>query len=293
MRPPHARNRDAEQGFILIAVLWILAAIAGLVGMYAVYVSTTARSTLVYAERLRMDEAIQAAVEMTAFRLVGTKDPGQQPAGAFAFPLGAFFVTVAYRPETARIDINAASRTTLANLFTALGAKPPDASYYADRIVGWRGANPEAGISAEAAAYAAAGLPYGPREGLFQSVDELWIVLGLPAWLVQQSLPYVTVFSGRADVDARFASALAAGAANTSSPDGETAPTTPGMMPAVSTIATPPASAEPDTGTARPKAIRASISVMRNGVAARTADVVLLFDPDGERPYDVLSWHDE
>ena len=46
--------------------------------------------------------------------------------------------TVEYRTEAARIDLNAAPKEAFSGLFKTFGAKPDDADYYADRIMGWR-----------------------------------------------------------------------------------------------------------------------------------------------------------
>ena len=49
--------------------------------------------------------------------------------------------------------------------------------------------------------YKKAGLSYLPRGGPFAHVNELWLVQGLPASLVERALPYVTIFSGRPDIN--------------------------------------------------------------------------------------------
>jgi general secretion pathway protein K len=257
-------SRRSRDGFILIAVLWILAALAGLVGMYSAYVSMTARSSAIFAEHLRTEEAIYAAVELTAFRL-SAADSTLPIRGEFALQLGDAAVSVAYAPETARIDLNQASKETLVRLFASLGAKAEDARYYADRVIGWRAVG-EAGQSAEAFAYVSAGLAYPPREGPFQSVEELWNVMALPGWLVEQALPFVTIF-GDADAGLQPESSRPAG----------TAP------PASNTAAARLAAGEPTP-------VRLGVRVTRAGLPAQAAEVVIVTRRDGDEPYDVLSW---
>jgi general secretion pathway protein K len=40
-----------------------------------------------------------------------------------------------------------------------------------------------------------------PRQGPFSSADELWLVLGLPVSLAERAMPFVTVYSGMAEVN--------------------------------------------------------------------------------------------
>src|SRR5207253_10367553 len=68
-------------------------------------------------------------------------------------------------------------------------------------IVGWRTAQDPDQRNEEASAYRTAGLAYGPRQGPFAHVGELALVLGLPPFLVERALPFVTVFSGRAEIN--------------------------------------------------------------------------------------------
>src|SRR6202043_3081969 len=140
------------------------------------------------------------ALELAAYRLTAANDDLRPTQGAFAYRTASADVAVEFRSEAARIDLNAAPKELLAGLFAGLGARADAAAYYADRIVGWRQAGEVAGENQEAAAYRTAGLSYGPRQGPFSDVGELWLVLGLPPALVERALPFVTVFSGRPEV---------------------------------------------------------------------------------------------
>jgi general secretion pathway protein K len=114
---------------------------------------------------------------------------------------GRAAVAVDFRSEAGRVDLKSAPKELLAGLFAGLGAKYPDAEYYAERIIAWRTAQDPDQRNEEAAAYRAAGLTYGPRQGLFAHVGELALVLGLPPFLVERAQPFVTVYSGRAEIN--------------------------------------------------------------------------------------------
>jgi general secretion pathway protein K len=190
-----------RDGFIVVAVLWMLGALATLASIYAVYVINTATAMGVNDDRLQAEGLITAALELTAYRLTAT-DPDNRPSrGDFVFRLGRAAVAVDFRSEAGRIDLNSAPKELLTGLFAGLGAKYSDAEYFANRVLAWRTSQDPDRQNEEAAAYRAAGLPYGPRQAPFAHAGELALVLGLPPFLVERALPYVTVYSGRAEIN--------------------------------------------------------------------------------------------
>ena len=216
-----AARAPAADGFVLVAVLWILGGLATLAGVYAVYVVNAAAGMSVDRDRLQAEASMSGAVELTAYYL-GAVEPATRPSsGTFTFQLGGRGIAVSFVSEAARIDLNTAPKTLLAGLFRGLGAAPDDAEYYADRIEGWRKQS-DVEIESrdkEIAAYRAAGLAYDPRQHAFNSVQELWLVLGLPPALVERAMPYVTVFSGMPSVNVIDAAPEVLGALPGMSPD--------------------------------------------------------------------------
>ncbi|MEA2990658.1 MAG: ral secretion pathway protein [Alphaproteobacteria bacterium] len=293
--PKISRRRDRD-GFIVVAVLWILAALATLASIYAVYVSNTAAAASVNDDRIRAGALVSAAVELTAFQLTLGKPEERRPRGTFTFRIGTGSVAVEFRSEAARIDLNAAPKELLAGLFAALGASQTNAEAYAERIVGWRTLATGDDLSGtESSAYRTAGIPYRPRQGPFAHVSELWLVMGIPPVMVERALPFVTVFSGRADVSLLDAEPQVLAAL-------------PGMTPerlgailrqrnggrqdggGVLGGATSEAPAAPgDTA----KATRVKISIVFDNGRRLNAAVVILLLEGADDPYYVLSWRDD
>jgi general secretion pathway protein K len=204
-RRASSSQSSSEQGFVIVAVLWILAALAGLAGIFAAYMSNSAQALAVGDRGLRTEALVSASLELTAYQLLLAGDKKRPPSGSFRFRMNGAGVQVAFTSEAARIDLNVASKETLASLFVVLGARKEDAKEYADRIIGWRTRPIANSANEEAALYAAAGLPYPPRQSLFTHVNELHLVLGLPLAMVERALSFVTVFSGVSDVDKTIA----------------------------------------------------------------------------------------
>ena len=206
-------NSSACDGFIIVAVLWILVALATLASIYSIYINNSALAVSGMDDGLQAEALVSAGLELTAYRLAVPKDKdkdkdndkdkdAQRPTrGQFVFRLGRANVTVNYSSETARIDLNAAPKVLLAGFFAAIGASNDDADRYADRIIGWRQRPKPMDQAGEAALYRSAGLPYLPRGAPFAHASELWLVQGLPPELIRRALPFVTVYSGSADIN--------------------------------------------------------------------------------------------
>jgi general secretion pathway protein K len=191
---------DGTDGFIIVAVLWILAALATLASIIAVYVINTATAFTVHDERLQAETMARAAMELTVYQV--SLDPQAAPSrGSFAFRIGNATVATDFVSEAARIDLNAAPKELLSGLFVGLGATRGAADYYADRVIAWRAAS-QPGAPEESSYYRAAGLLYSPRGAPFQHVAEPGLVLGIPELIVDRAMPFITVYSAQTGINA-------------------------------------------------------------------------------------------
>jgi general secretion pathway protein K len=285
-----------DDGFIVVAVLWILGMLAVLISIYAIYVANAAVSLSVNDDRVQAEALVSAALELTAYRMTAVDEKSRPTKGDFAFRMGRARVAVEFRSEAARIDLNAAPKPLLAGLFVALGADHDDAEFYAERIVGWRSSN--AGLADqtdEAAAYRTAGLGYAPRQGPFANVGELWLVRGLPPALVERALPCVTVFSGLPTVNVLDAPQ-------------EVVAALPGMSAellyaVLSQRGTGPQNAAFVLGLLGPaqadatadgsKAIRVIVRLGFDNGRRVGAEAVIFLVKDGDEPFRILSWRDD
>jgi general secretion pathway protein K len=289
------RTGPSRDGFIVVAVLWMLGALATLASIYAVYVINTATAMGVNDERIQAEGLMTAALELTAYRLSATDSDNRPSRGDFFFRLGRAAVAVDFRSEAGRIDLNSASKELLTGLFARLGAKDSDADYYAARVIGWRTAQDPDQRNEEASAYRSAGLPYAPRQGPFAHVGELSLVLGLPPFLVERALPFVTVFSGRAEINILAAAP-------------EVVAAVPGMTPdrlyaLLSQVGRGPQNAQylqalvgdqPGITIEAGKTTRVAVRMdFDTGRRVRGEAVILLGTGEAREPFRVLSWRDD
>jgi general secretion pathway protein K len=288
-------SKPGERGFILVAVLWILAALATLASVYAVYVDLSAFAFHVDDDRLRIRASVQSGLELAAFELAAAPEDARPPRGAFSLRLDRSTIDVAFKAEGARVDINAASKELLAGLFAAVGASPEDAAAFADRLVAWRSKAGVAGQNDEAALYKSAGYAYSPRQAPFRNVLELSLVLGIPAAIVERVLPFVTIFNGHGEIDVRVAEYAVLAALPKAAPeqinqvlalraqgaqDGE------GLLKLLG-----PARVSATAKTSAATRVRVAVR-LDDGRQARVEAVILLLTGE-DRPFRVLSWRDD
>lgn len=191
----------SRDGFVVVAALWLLAALAALAAVVSIYLAQSAKALTTLDMALQSEMLTSAGLELAAYQLSASTSDRRPTRGQFGFSLAKTNITVEYLSEAARINLNLAPKVMLVGLFSALGAGPEDANLYAERVVGWRSSPKPNGLDVEAGLYAAAKVGYLPRQAAFESADELWLVLGLPAAIVERMLPFVTVYSGMAEVN--------------------------------------------------------------------------------------------
>jgi general secretion pathway protein K len=314
------RRRNSD-GFILVAVLWIIAALATLATIFSVYVINTATAFTVHDERLQAEGCARAAIELAVYQLTanlqGTQtsqaaQPTQAPQtpqaaeapqatqgaptrGRFVFRVGNAQVTTDFNSETARIDLNAAPKELLAGLFTALGAAPDAAQAYADRIIAWRSAPSADSAGNEASLYRAAGVIYAPRGNLFPHTAELGLVLGIPEVMVERALPFLTIYSGRPEINILDAAPQVIAALPGMEPARLQAVLAARQVPAqdAQALVASLGAAQALATTQGNKSVRVTARIAFDSGQRMTTEAVIFLTDNGTEPYRILTWRDD
>jgi general secretion pathway protein K len=283
-------HRDDARGFIVVAVLWILAALAALVLIYLSYVTNTAVVVAGSTDRVQTEALVSAAVELAAYRVANLGEAARPTSGTFNARVGAGGVSVTFRSEAARVDLNAAPKGLLAKLIVGLGASEANAASYADRILAWRSATEAGADDPENSFYRTSGATYLPRHAPFPASEELWLVRGIPPLVIEKMLPYVTVFSNLPSVNILDAAPQVVAALPGMTPEKLQAVLSQRGDPAQDPRALL-AMAGGEGGTlAGARAYRITVGVELGSGRRSGAEVVILLLESGNEPYRVLSW---
>jgi general secretion pathway protein K len=197
-------------GVALLLVLWLLVLLTGVISIFAL----TARTEVLQGNYLERSTAAryaaEAGVEIAVMRMQSNDDATRWvPDGRhydFHFDRAALQVKVV--DESGKLDLNIAGPDLISGLFLALGVDSQRAQALTGAIIDWRDPDnllsPQGG--AEDPEYEAAGLPYGAKDRPFDTVAELQQVLGMDVTLYRKLAPYLTVYSGLPQPNARYAS---------------------------------------------------------------------------------------
>lgn len=198
----HARTDD--RGFILVAVLWLVALLAVLAGAtaYSSRQATRGMTSLVGAAQARhlADGAVQLAMYNLMSRTASDRLLADGETFEIIVPGGRAVVTVT--DESGRIDINRADSALLQRLLLALDLPDDQARSVADAIVDFRDTDDlRSSYGAEDDDYADAGLAWGAKDEPFTDVAELRQVLGIDEALYLAIRPNVTIYTDSATVN--------------------------------------------------------------------------------------------
>jgi general secretion pathway protein K len=122
------------------------------------------------------------------------------------FEFGGTSINVSIQDELGKIDLNQAEAPMLAGLLRSAGLDLDSAASLADKIVDWRTATSLRSLNgAKDREYLVSDSTYRPRNGPFQSVDELLLVMDMTPAIFRRIEPALTVYSGRQFIDPQVA----------------------------------------------------------------------------------------
>lgn len=203
-RSPSA-NKD-ERGSALLIVLWLLVLVSAIAVSMSGSTRVESRLAFNLAEEARARYLAQAGVNHAILTLLGPHAPRQWNGGAVrSLDLFGATVTVSLRDECGKVDLNTAWGGLVEGLLMGRGDEL--ARNQAQAILDWRDPDKvRRPGGAEDQDYAKDGLPYGARDGLFETIEELQQVRGISERTYQRLAPDITVDCLAAGIDPLAAS---------------------------------------------------------------------------------------
>lgn len=198
-----------QQGIALVVVLWLVA----LLSLMAVSQSAAVRTeTLVMGNLVESASARAAAYAGLQWAIADLAKPlpareMSSDGSLFSMRFNSAQLLIAITEESGKVDLNAAPATLLSKLLVAGGVEQERRVALVDAILDWRDRDNLRRLNgAEEDEYRLAGLPYGPRNAPFQSLEELALVLGVDAPLYHALAENLTIYSGSPQVNLSAAS---------------------------------------------------------------------------------------
>ena len=198
----HRAQRDQVGGFVLIAVLSILAMLSGLDLAMQLLSRGSVDTARLESEELDIDAIVRSVVALTGYQLFILKQPGAAVDGQ-QIRLNQGVATVSISPEAGKVDVNGAGKELLAAVYRVAGLRAMSPESFAARVIDWRDSDEELSVEgAEQPAYGAAGMSSGTRNASFRSPADLSFVIGVSEADAMILSEWMTVFNpdGRLDV---------------------------------------------------------------------------------------------
>ena len=192
----------------IVATLWSLT-LLGAISISLAFTGNIAYRLAQNSFRVAYDDALaDAAVNRSVLDLLDPRTDSRRLMNAVdqKFDFGGAAIHIRIQDELGKIDLNQTDGSTLDKLFQSVGVDPMVAETLVDKVLDWRDDSAFKRVDgAKADEYRAAGYDYLPRNGPFQSVDELTLVMGMTRDLYRRVEPALTVYSGRQFVEPQFA----------------------------------------------------------------------------------------
>lgn len=174
--------RGGRDGFIVVAVLAVLALLTGLLGSLSLAVRGEVDAALTATEQMRLDGLTQAGAALAAYELYELKRPAFRVNGR-EIRLDDGLVRVGVEDEAGKIDLNGSAPVLLAGLYRATGLADMEPEVFAAEVVAWRERFPPSGANRER------------REPGFRSIGELRWLPGVSASDAAALSDFVTVLN--------------------------------------------------------------------------------------------------
>ena len=195
---------SGQRGIALVAVLWGVA----ILSLIAMAFLADSRSQSTIARNLEENAKAQALADAGIYRAVAgllTIDPAgawRADGTVYRLELGEGEVAITIADEGGKVDLNRAQDRLLAGLLRVMGEGEAEAEALVGAIRDFADAdNRRRDSGAEDFDYAAAGRAWGAKDAPFESVAELQQVLGVARPLYDRLAPFLTVYSGRAQIN--------------------------------------------------------------------------------------------
>lgn len=189
----------SDRGAALVGVIWV-ALLLGLLALGVMSVSLTSRKTP-EALLARKQSEYLAESAITVFLQRYFVNAANEHVLSRSFELLGQQVSVTVELEDAKIGLNKANTHLLSAAIASHGYEQSLAESIADAIIDWRDKDDFiTGNGAEAATYELENIPYGPRNGPFETLGELVYVRGMTPQMLRCLSNVFTVYS-RPDID--------------------------------------------------------------------------------------------
>lgn len=258
----------------MVMVLWLIVLVSIIAGDHVLNTRAETRLAAHHVEQATARAVVAAGVNYAILQLLAeTSDTPLHPDGTvYDWSYADRAVRYAVRDATGMIDVNHAGAESLQAVLAEIGVEPDRQDTIIGALLDWRDSDDRTQLhGAEDADYAALGYGWSARDGALLSVEEVRYLPGMTPVLFDDLAPFLTIYSGRSDVNLEFAAPLLVRAATgreiSASPTNRIA-------------------------TRRSGTYHIYVDVPSEGRATASAEAVVQIGGSRDRPYTLVYWRD-
>ncbi len=180
-----------ERGFALVIVLWTIV----LITLIVTAMTASGRSEVRQAAALRSAAVARAAADGAMDEAIFRLADGEWDAtsGPHTLQIGSTAVQVEVEDEAGKPGLNGIPSDMMTALLREVGVPQAQAAALTAAMEDFtQGAIGPSARTAATVPYAAVGLPYGPPQQIFRSMDEVGMVLGMTPDILARLAPHVS-----------------------------------------------------------------------------------------------------
>ncbi|TCV87574.1 general secretion pathway protein K [Methylomonas methanica] len=205
---PRALIVTRQRGLALVIVIWILTLLSLMAGSFALSMRRESSVAGALKNNAQAQALAETGLSIAQFMLQHA-DPEQRwhaDGSIYRIPGNDSEIRIRILSESGKVDINAAEEPLLKALINSVSDDEKLQQHLLDALLDWRDADDEPRPQgAEKKQYRQAGLAYQPSNQPFQSLEELQLVLGFNADIFERLQPWITIYSGQAELNSRLA----------------------------------------------------------------------------------------
>ena len=197
-----------QNGLALVLVLWVLSLLTIMAGSFALGMRRETSIIEGIKNNARAMAVAESGIAMAEMMLLNPDQNKRWRADGSIYEINSADAKVRVRmlSETGKIDINNADQTLLQGLMSYAPVDEEQQIRLVNAILDWRDKDDLIHLNgAEKKEYKDAGLSYQPRNGPFQTVEELQMILGMDKSVFLWLEPLVSVYSGQQQVTVQLA----------------------------------------------------------------------------------------
>ena len=199
-----------QRGFALVLVLWVLTLLALMAGSFAKTMRRDSSVSLALKNNAQISALSESVLSWTAAKILASTPEQPWLVDGTIYQIlrqDGSQIRIKAVSEAGKIDINVAPQPLLKAVISTVTTDLWAEQKLLNSILDWRDADDDPRPhGAEQKQYQEAGLNYQPSNAAFQSLDELRLVLGMEPDIFAKISPYLTVYSGQANVNLQNAS---------------------------------------------------------------------------------------